>query len=191
MSNGAGREAKNSEKNTDRMQLMTMNSFFETIGQLLFRYRAAIAVPFFVLLVLFGRSRRLDILPIILLPAGIGIRIWAAGYIGENARKNSFCTGARIVNGPYRLLKHPLYLGNLLLVIAITILYNPPHWLFISILAAFMIIYSLIVIGESRYLKTLPSVRGVFTIKSIRHEISTLLIIVFILMLYFLKTYLI
>ncbi len=166
---------------------MTVNNFLEKIGRFLFRYRAAIAVPFFVLLCAFGRTQSLNLILIFLMLAGIGLRIWASGYIGKDARKKEFRTACRIINGPYRLLKHPLYLGNLLLVVAVTIIFYPPLWLFILIIAAFLVVYSLIIIGESGYIKKLPSSRVVFSIKNAGHEISTLLVIVFILTIYFIK----
>ncbi len=155
----------------------------------MFRYRALIAVTFFILLFLFGRYRTIGLLPIILLLAGIGIRVWAAGYVGTDARKNAFQTGVRIVNGPYRVLRHPLYMGNLLLVIAVTAIYFPPRWFFIMIIIVFLVVYSLIVIGESSYIKNLPSGHGVFRLRNARHEMSTLLAVIIVLIIYFARRY--
>ena len=159
----------------------------ERVGKFLFRYRAAIAVPFFILLFLFGRYRSFNLFPIFLILAGTGIRIWAAGYIGENARKSEFKTWSRITNGPYKLLRHPLYLGNLLLVTGVTIIYYPPLWLSIMIMIAFFVVYIFIIISESFYVKKLPSSCEVFMLKNARHEISTLLIVALILTICFVK----
>lgn len=161
----------------------------EKTGRFLFRYRALIAVPFFILLLLFSRPHTIGFFPIILLLAGIAVRIWTAGYIGKNAREREFRTSVRLINGPYRIFKHPLYLGNLLLVTAVTIIYSPPQWLFILIMFAFFMVYSLIVLSEASYLKKLASVRAVFSLKNAQHEISTMLVVIAVLLIYFIKKF--
>ena len=168
---------------------MNLRIMFEQIGRFLFRYRALVAVPFYIMLVLLGEYPALSYFPAILVIGGMIMRLWAAGYIGENARKKEFKTGYRIIDGPYRILKHPLYLGNLLLVTGVTIVYSPPLWFFIIIITAFFIIYSLIIISETVYIRKIRCRREIFLFKNIRSEISTLLIVTFVFAVFFLKYY--
>ena len=168
------------------MHLIWMKVFIIKLGQFLFRYRAWIAVPFFILLVIFSRPDRIRIIPSIILLIGFFIRFWAAGYIGQRARATGFFTGHRIINGPYKYLKHPLYIGNFFLVLGIVLLFNPVLWFAVLILILFFFIYTLIIISESDYLKDLPETKAHFKFANCRGEISTVVIVIFILLILYL-----
>ncbi len=49
-----------------------------------------------------------SVTPILLL--GVGIRMWASGFIIKNR--------ALATNGPYAFVRHPLYVGNILIIMA-------------------------------------------------------------------------
>jgi protein-S-isoprenylcysteine O-methyltransferase Ste14 len=68
--------------------------------------------------------------------AGLAIRTWACG----NLKKEKKLT----TSGPYRYTRNPLYLGNLILGIAIVIAAQS-WWVLALLLAYFMIFYPLIV----------------------------------------------
>ncbi len=72
----------------------------QSIGLLLAVWFAAVAQPIPWLLY--------SVTPILLL--GVGIRMWASGFIIKNH--------ALATNGPYAFVRHPLYVGNILIVIA-------------------------------------------------------------------------
>jgi protein-S-isoprenylcysteine O-methyltransferase Ste14 len=71
---------------------------------------------------------------------GIGLRTWAAGHL----RKEKILA----VSGPYRRTRNPLYLGNLLIGIAMAV--GSWSWWSAAILAAYFLIFYPIVIDEER-----------------------------------------
>ena len=62
---------------------------------------------------------------LLLIAAGLGLRSWGAGVL--------FKSKTLATTGPYRLCRHPLYLGSLLLMAGFSLLVTPPQlaWLFL------------------------------------------------------------
>jgi len=156
------------------------------IGRLLYKFRAWIAVPFFILLVIFSRPRHSKVIPYIIIFIGLSIRFWAAGYIGQKARTTDFSTGCRIVNAPYKYLKHPLYIGNFFLVLGMVLLFNPAIWFAILIMLLFLLVYTLIIMSESNYLRELPKTKAPFKLVNCKGEITTIIIVILIILMHYL-----
>jgi len=96
------------------------------------RYRQFIGVSFVVLVSLTGKpSRMLFPVGVALVLLGIGTRLWSSGHI----RKNE----ALATDGPYAYVRHPLYVGNIILgfgfAIASGLWWSLP--LFVGVLLAF------------------------------------------------------
>ena len=177
---------------------MTYSDRILNLGRFFYRYRAVIAVPFFILLVLLSNplASKLtnNIHPLlfpppfrarimkgdILILLGMAIRIWAAGYIGPKSRSSGFLTDCRIINGPYQYLKHPLYIGNFFLVLGVVVLYNPPVWLATLLLIVFLTEYAVIIIAETSYLKHLSPRAMPFSWQNVSSEISTTVVVALI-----------
>ncbi len=157
------------------------------LGRFFYRYRNIIALPFFVLLVLFSQPGVNTIFAHAFVAAGVLIRLWAAGHIGEKARGRAITAEKRIISGPYYVLKHPLYLGNLFLVSGTILLYNPVFWLGLLIIAVFLLEYSIIIYAEESNLKQLRRERINFSLKNLKGEISTIIILILVYAVYFLK----
>jgi len=157
------------------------------IGKLLFKYRALAAVPFFVVLVMRSRPVGSLLIPLILTLIGLGVRTWAAGYIGMTGRGHDFRSEFRIISGPFKILRHPLYIGNFFLVAGTILLFNPACWLAAVLIGIFLIEYGIIIAGEERYLKDLPKREERFTLHRLRHELSTLAVVAVVWVVYFLK----
>jgi len=145
----------------------------------LFRRRAALAAIAFVILVVTADPRH-SLAGHAAVLLGLGIRIWAAGYIGSGARSRNFQAEYIIRDGPYRVLKHPLYVGNLFLVSGILLLYNPPRWLGLLYLSLFVVIYGSIIVGEMYHLKGKPARATSYKLCNLRGESSTWLTVGFI-----------
>ena len=122
----------------------------------------------------------------ILILCGMAIRIWAAGYVGPGARKHEFHADHVIKSGPYRLLKHPLYIGNFFLVLGVLIMYNPPRWLSVLYIGLFMIIYTTILFGEVHYLKGKPEREECYRLRNLSGEVSTWIVLAVVYFVHFL-----
>jgi hypothetical protein len=121
------------------------------LGRFLFRWRGVIGFVAFG--VVFGLARPtlgscLYGPPIIL--AGLAIRFWASGYIGIEGRVREIGASCRLVAGPYRLLRHPLYVGNFLLVAGMLVALRPAEWLAVVVVAGFIAEYALIIAAEEK-----------------------------------------
>lgn len=134
------------------------------------------------LLVILSRPLHIGIIPYLVILVGLLIRFWAAGYIGKDARAIEFSTGCRIINAPYKYLKHPLYIGNFFLVLGVVLLYNPPIWFAGLIIIFFFIEYTLIILSELHYLKNLPEKKVKFKLANCQGEISTIVVVAFIIL---------
>ena len=158
------------------------------INQFLYKYRAFVAVPFFVILVMRSRPVGSLLIPVILALIGLGVRAWAAGYIGKTGRGRDFHSEFRITSGPYKLLRHPLYIGNFFLVAGTIFLFNPKPRLVAVLIGIFLIEYGIIIAGEERYLKDLPTKEEKFALHRLRHELSTVIVVAVIWAVYYLKS---
>jgi len=121
------------------------------LGRFLFRWRGVIGFAAFGVVFWLARPTSgtcLLGLPLVLV--GLATRFWASGYIGIEGRVREIGAGRRIVNGPYRLLRHPLYIGNFLLVAGMLIAMRPALWLAVVVLAGFIAEYAMIVAAEER-----------------------------------------
>ncbi len=67
----------------------------------------------------------------VLVLTGIGIRLWASGFIIKNR--------VLATNGPYAMVRHPLYLGNILIISAFAAASG--LWWTLFIVAAFLSFY--------------------------------------------------
>jgi protein-S-isoprenylcysteine O-methyltransferase Ste14 len=91
---------------------------------------------------LFGAEPHWHGLP--LLAAGLAIRLWAAGYLMKDK--------ALALSGPYRYVRHPLYLGTLLATASAPVLLHSV-WLGLAFLLAVMPAYWWQIVSEEKGLE--------------------------------------
>jgi protein-S-isoprenylcysteine O-methyltransferase Ste14 len=103
--------------------------------------RFALAYPVFALMFIFAQTSNETLMGgLVLAIIGEAIRLWSNGYIGHNkvnrTQKNTGQApiGRLITAGPYAYVRHPLYLGTLLILAGICV-------------AAANIIFAIIVLG--------------------------------------------
>lgn len=98
------------------------------IGRIWFRWRSFSPVPLFLLLVLLPAEFTPSILQTSLALAGVvlaeGLRIWSVGYAGSATRTRGESVPELVHAGPYRYLRNPLYVANILLYTCAGILFG-------------------------------------------------------------------
>jgi protein-S-isoprenylcysteine O-methyltransferase Ste14 len=156
-------------------------------GNFFFRYRAVIAVPFFIALVLLSKRPYSLVVPVVLTLVGLAVRSWAAAYIGKSSRGTAITAEYRIINGPYRFYRHPIYLGNLLLVYGTVVLFNPGVLFSILVIFLFLVEYSIIIKTEDEYIINKEPKMVRFSFQNLAHELSTLLVMIVIYLIYVLR----
>jgi protein-S-isoprenylcysteine O-methyltransferase Ste14 len=133
------------------------------LGASLFRLRGVIGAAAAVAVAALGRPTAGSVLwglPVIL--AGLALRFWAMGHIGAAARSSRIGALARVTSGPYRLLRHPLYLGNALIVAGMLVAFWVPPALAATVAVGFVVAYGLMARAEERQLAGLPEERRRF-----------------------------
>ena len=83
-----------------------------------------------------------------LLVLGLGLRVWAAGYMGPHGRGRDVRIAEVVRSGPYAWTAHPLYMGNGLLVAGVLVSLSPPWWLRLAVGVIFVVEYYLIARAE-------------------------------------------
>jgi protein-S-isoprenylcysteine O-methyltransferase Ste14 len=131
-----------------------------SLGKTLFRTRSVIATLWVLLLLVFSHPWISMWSGLVFLP-GLAIRFWASGFIGPQSRKPHISTDRLTTCGPYALFRHPLYIGNALLVAAGLLLLRP-HWILMILTGVgFLILYILVGRAEEKRLTSqYPDVYG-------------------------------
>ncbi len=119
------------------------------LGRFLFRWRGVIGVLAFGVVFWLARPTFGScLLGIPFLLVGLAVRFWASGYIGIEGRAREIGARYRLASGPYRLIRHPLYIGNFLLVVGMLVALRPAVWLGAAVVAGFILEYALIISAE-------------------------------------------
>lgn len=110
------------------------------------QYRTKIGHIIILLVLIFGKPNKVSLfLGLMFIILGVTIRVWAAGYI----KKNEVLT----IEGPYKYVRNPLYLGSFLVGTGLCICsFN--LLLFLIYLATFYLIYYITIIEEEKNLRT-------------------------------------
>jgi isoprenylcysteine carboxyl methyltransferase (ICMT) family protein YpbQ len=123
------------------------------VGRFLFRWRGVIGFAAFWVVLALGRpSVRTCLMGVPFLLTGLALRFWAMGFIGPEARAREIGASRLVTDGPYRWLRHPLYLGNFLLVAGMLMALRPVAWLALLAVVLFLMEYWLIGRAEERFL---------------------------------------
>ncbi len=135
------------------------------LGRSIFRVRGILGGAAAVATIVLGRPTLHSVaagMPLVL--GGLVLRFWAMGYIGVTARSGRIAATARIVSGPYRVFRHPLYLGNGLITAGVLLAHHVlPVWA-LAVAAGFVLTYGLMILTEERQLAGLPVVRPGFEV---------------------------
>jgi len=109
------------------------------------RWRVPVGYAAFLLVLALAQpDRRSLLLAVPLALAGEGIRLWASGHIEK--------TRALATGGPYAHSRNPLYVGSLLLGVAVAVASGSP-WAVAVIVGYFAAFYPAVMAEEARFLR--------------------------------------
>lgn len=144
------------------------------LGKLLFKYRSYTPLPFIFLMILFMEPTVASIVTgFIFVLAGESIRIWAVSYAGSETRVTGEVGATVLVTqGPYSILRNPLYLGNILIYSGFGIMsYALFPYLLIAAICFFIFQYYFIIINEEDYLRKTYKEKFIIYCKSVKRFI--------------------
>jgi protein-S-isoprenylcysteine O-methyltransferase Ste14 len=134
------------------MENLPQLSRIEKIGEILFRLRDYTPIPIVLCAILFAQPTLMSLLVgggVAL--AGELIRTYGVAYIGTISRTRSYSNGQLVQDGPFALLRNPLYFGNLILSVGLAMMSNVV-WLPVLVIVIFYAQYIPVVAWEERKL---------------------------------------
>jgi protein-S-isoprenylcysteine O-methyltransferase Ste14 len=129
---------------------------FKKLGNFFFRFRSYTPFPLIIVMLVFMDPTIMSIVSGFLIAcAGEAIRLWAVSYAGSETRTTSAVGGSRLVTqGPYSIVRNPLYIGNILIYTGMGVMSNALFpWLQIAGIFYFAFQYYCIILNEEDYLR--------------------------------------
>lgn len=127
----------------------------ERMGELLFKLRDYTPIPIVILALLFARPSLASLAGGLLVALlGEAARTYGVAFIGSISRTRSYSNGELVREGPFALLRNPLYFGNLVLSLGLAIM-SGVIWLPFVVIVFFYGQYIPIVAWEERKLKNI------------------------------------
>lgn len=128
---------------------------FARLGERLFTLRDYTPIPLIILLLIFAEpNARTATLGTLMLVAGELVRVYAVAFIGSVSRTRNIATtgGKLITDGPFAVVRNPLYVGNGLMTLGFAV-YAGSLWLVILTALLFAFQYHAIVSFEETLLR--------------------------------------
>jgi len=145
---------------------MSLRTEFEATGNWLFRHRSflplfamPILIPALLSFTYIGQSRTLnqiwDVFSLMISFFGLAIRALTVGYAPRGTSgRNTHRQVADVLNttGMYSLVRHPLYLGNYLVVLGVAVFFHT-WWLPLLVTCLYALYYERIMFAEEAFLR--------------------------------------
>lgn len=121
----------------------------------LFRFRGELLACWGLLVSLWCWPPRGSWVSVVPLVAGLGLRAWARRHIGPHSRWRKLACPERSVAGPYRYVRHPLYLANMMVASSLSLALAGPGWVVLAILAGPSCLYIVLARAETSLVRSL------------------------------------
>jgi protein-S-isoprenylcysteine O-methyltransferase Ste14 len=144
---------------------MALIEEFERTGNWLFRWRSYLPIAMVVVILLGIRSMDdqptgmthhfIDLFALSFAFAGLGVRVVVIGYKAKKTSGgNVDCQVADVLNttGMYSLVRHPLYLGNFIIWVGISLVFQT-WWMTLLVVLIFWLYYERIAFAEEAFLR--------------------------------------
>lgn len=123
------------------------------IGQVLFRHRGWLPVPFFLIAVFAGcPSRWSAVAGVLGLLVGELLRIASVAHAGLTTRARHLTASRLARSGPYAWVRHPIYVGNFFVGLGFVGLLTASLWVWLAYAVLFWLEYALITDAEEHFL---------------------------------------
>lgn len=128
-------------------------SLVEKLGEVLFRLRDYTPIPLVILALLYANPTEASfVIGLIVVALGEFARTYGVAFIGSISRTRSYSNGELVKSGPFSLLRNPLYFGNLVLSLGLSIM-PAVTWLPLVVVVVFYAQYIPIVKWEEMKLR--------------------------------------
>ena len=146
--------SRSQSRNSDRLKRTLV-----CIGRLLFTHRleiglgvTAVAAPFVRPTIATKPSEVfLKAAGLCLVLAGLGVRVWAAGFAGRHTRSSKIEGNKLATAGPYAHLRNPIYFGSVILGFGMVLLIGDRR-LFVPCALTFLVLYFGLIPAEEEFL---------------------------------------
>lgn len=128
--------------------------FLMKLGKFLYKYRSLTPIPLIIVLCILARPKLLTLsLGFIVSILGEMVRMTSVAYTGLTTRSKNVQTGILVTNGPYGIVRNPIYAGNFLLSLGVVIAAHAIFpWFILVYAGVFALQYVFIIRYEEAFL---------------------------------------
>jgi protein-S-isoprenylcysteine O-methyltransferase Ste14 len=125
------------------------------LGKFLYKYRSLTPVPLIIALLVLSRPLIFTlVIGFLVSVMGELLRLLSIAYTGLTTRSRNVQTGMLITNGPYGVVRNPIYVGNFFLSLGIVVsAHSWFPWFILIYVAVFALQYIFIIRFEEKFLE--------------------------------------
>lgn len=124
------------------------------LGRLLYKYRSLTPIPLIVALFILAKPQLFSLLSGFFISiSGELLRLWSVAYTGLTTRSKNVQTPILVTNGPYGIVRNPIYAGNFFLSLGVVVAAHAFFpWFILIYIAVFALQYTFIIRYEEKFL---------------------------------------